>query len=97
MAGSVLKALVCVCSRRLKRCKMLPLGAVERYVDGRLAQLGERLLYTQDVGGSSPSSPTNKIKHLYQISEAKSSQKTRSGRLWEDFYKQTGYSGVSPS
>src|SRR5436305_15155270 len=26
---------------------------------GRLAQLVERLLYTQDVGGSSPSSPTN--------------------------------------
>ena len=25
---------------------------------GRLAQLVERLLYTQDVGGSSPSSPT---------------------------------------
>ena len=25
---------------------------------GRLAQLGERLLYTEDVGGSSPSSPT---------------------------------------
>ena len=24
-----MKALVCVCSRRLKRCKMLPLGAVE--------------------------------------------------------------------
>src|SRR5262249_55066587 len=26
--------------------------------DGRLAQLVERLLYTQDVGGSSPSPPT---------------------------------------
>jgi hypothetical protein len=26
---------------------------------GRLAQLVERLLYTQDVGGSSPSPPTN--------------------------------------
>ncbi len=25
---------------------------------GRLAQLGERLLYTQDVGGSIPSAPT---------------------------------------
>jgi hypothetical protein len=27
--------------------------------EGRLAQLVERLLYTQDVGGSSPSPPTN--------------------------------------
>ena len=26
--------------------------------DGRLAQLVERFLYTEDVGGSSPSSPT---------------------------------------
>jgi hypothetical protein len=26
---------------------------------GRLAQLVERLLYTQDVGGSSPSPPTS--------------------------------------
>jgi hypothetical protein len=26
-------------------------------VAGRLAQLGERLVYTEDVGGSSPSSP----------------------------------------
>uniref|UniRef100_E6PCJ2 Uncharacterized protein n=1 Tax=mine drainage metagenome TaxID=410659 RepID=E6PCJ2_9ZZZZ len=31
---------------------------------GRLAQLGERLLYTEDVGGSSPSSPT--ISHATQ-------------------------------
>jgi hypothetical protein len=29
---------------------------------GRLAQLVERLLYTQDVGGSSPSPPTNRSK-----------------------------------
>ncbi len=28
---------------------------------GRLAQLVERLLYTQDVGGSSPSSPIRKL------------------------------------
>ena len=27
-------------------------------LEGRLAQLVERLLYTEDVGGSSPSSPT---------------------------------------
>jgi hypothetical protein len=27
--------------------------------DGRLAQLVERLVYTENVGGSSPSSPTN--------------------------------------
>ncbi len=29
---------------------------------GRLAQLVERLLYTQDVGGSNPSPPTNDFK-----------------------------------
>jgi hypothetical protein len=28
------------------------------FLQGRLAQLVERLLYTQDVGGSSPSPPT---------------------------------------
>jgi hypothetical protein len=32
------------------------MGAMGR--TGRLAQLVERLLYTQDVGGSSPSPPT---------------------------------------
>ena len=32
-------------------------GACEYGAPGRLAQLVERLLYTQDVGGSSPSSP----------------------------------------
>src|SRR5215813_3100251 len=31
--------------------------------DGRLAQLVERLLYTQDVGGSSPSLPTTSSCH----------------------------------
>jgi hypothetical protein len=29
--------------------------------NGRLAQLVERLLYTQDVGGSNPSPPTSAI------------------------------------
>jgi hypothetical protein len=32
---------------------------------GRLAQLVEHLVYTERVGGSSPSPPTNKIKDLY--------------------------------
>ena len=31
---------------------------------GRLAQLEERLLYTQEVGGSIPSPPTSDIKEL---------------------------------
>ncbi len=31
---------------------------------GRLAQLVERLLYTEDVGGSSPSSPTRIVQVL---------------------------------
>src|SRR5581483_639984 len=34
-------------------------AAISRGRGGRLAQLVERLLYTQDVGGSSPSSPTS--------------------------------------
>jgi hypothetical protein len=33
-------------------------------VRGRLAQLVERLLYTQNVGGSSPSPPTSVFKAL---------------------------------
>jgi hypothetical protein len=32
--------------------------ANKHYVMGRLAQLVERFVYTEDVGGSSPSSPT---------------------------------------
>jgi hypothetical protein len=35
--------------------------------NGRLAQLVERLLYTQDVGGSSPSSPTNLRREAEQV------------------------------
>jgi hypothetical protein len=31
---------------------------------GRLAQLVERLLYTERVGGSSPSPPTSHMRHL---------------------------------
>ena len=34
---------------------------------GRLAQLVERLLYTQDVGGSSPSSPTSLRRETVQV------------------------------
>src|ERR1700682_3907474 len=40
---------------------MNPLGAGEEFSEnvhvGRLAQLGERLVYTQEVGGSIPSPP----------------------------------------
>jgi hypothetical protein len=32
--------------------------AIMHHVMGRLAQLVERFVYTEDVGGSSPSSPT---------------------------------------
>ena len=42
---------------------------------GRLAQLVERLLYTQDVGGSNPSPPTNDFKgfasKLVRVAERK--------------------------
>ncbi len=31
---------------------------------GRLAQLAERLVYTEKVGGSNPSSPSNVFKEL---------------------------------
>ena len=34
---------------------------------GRLAQLVERFVYTEDVGGSSPSSPTIQTPDLYVI------------------------------
>ena len=37
--------------------------SAERYGRGRLAQLGERLVYTQEVGGSSPSPP------IYPVNE----------------------------
>ncbi len=40
---------------------MAPLASrtsADQHKIGRLAQLVERLLYTQDVGGSSPSPPT---------------------------------------
>ena len=42
--------------RLLDGLRHLPCGAIKRR--GRLAQLVERFLYTEDVGGSSPSSPT---------------------------------------
>jgi hypothetical protein len=35
-----------------------PIRVTNIYLYGRLAQLGERLPYKQDVGGSIPSSPT---------------------------------------
>ena len=35
-----------------------PIDATRHLVMGRLAQLVERFVYTEDVGGSSPSSPT---------------------------------------
>ena len=41
--------------------KLLALPTTGRYSpprNGRLAQLVERFVYTEDVGGSSPSSPT---------------------------------------
>jgi hypothetical protein len=45
-------------ARHLRPCAARPSGDKPTPV-GRLAQLVERLLYTQDVGGSSPSSPTS--------------------------------------
>src|SRR4029077_7953650 len=41
-----------------------PRAATIKMSQGRLAQLVERLLYTQDVGCSSPSPPTNFFKYL---------------------------------
>ena len=43
--------------REFATCHDAAMGAMGR--GGRLAQLVERLLYTQDVGGSSPSPPTS--------------------------------------
>lgn len=39
------------------------------WVKGRLAQLVERLLYTQDVGGSNPSPPTTLYK-IFRINQS---------------------------
>ena len=36
---------------------------------GRLAQLGEHLVYTQGVTGSSPVPPTNKYNNLHELFE----------------------------
>jgi hypothetical protein len=56
--------------------KRLANFAVSRYApprNGRLAQLVERFVYTEDVGGSSPSSPTipnvNYTKMPHTVSE----------------------------
>ena len=45
--------------------------AILGHFDGRLAQLVERLLYTQDVGGSSPSPPTTLLRATrdYHVTE----------------------------
>src|SRR5271155_2092823 len=44
----------------LHRARLAPGGAAAlNRARGRLAQLVERFLYTEDVGGSSPSSPTS--------------------------------------
>jgi hypothetical protein len=44
-------------------------GGDEGSRGGRLAQLVERLLYTQDVGGSSPSPPTNDSVSAMQLDD----------------------------
>src|SRR5260221_8596282 len=41
-------------------------------------------LWVLQVVGSNPAAPTNKINHLVAIFQAKSSQKSGLGRLWED-------------
>ena len=45
-----------ICVFFLRKCREPPKDASPNW--GRLAQLVERLVYTEDVGGSSPSSPT---------------------------------------
>ena len=50
------------------------MALVSRY--GRLAQLVERLLYTQDVGGSSPSPPMSVAQVLGSASADPSTRKT---------------------
>ena len=59
MEGLV-KTLVFVSPRRRSDDVLAsPPDAAIKVARGRLAQLVERLLYTQDVGGSSPSPPTS--------------------------------------
>jgi hypothetical protein len=56
-------------------------GAALHLAQGRLAQLVEHLVYTERVGGSSPSPPTNEFKDLWRYAEF-------------DFYKKTGWANV---
>ena len=56
--------------------------------EGRLAQLVERLVYTENVGGSSPSSPTTLLMMIQRIESgsaiaARRRQKPPSGHLCE--------------
>jgi hypothetical protein len=40
---------------------------------GRLAQLVEHLVYTERVGGSSPSAPTTEIRHFRRVEDDRAS------------------------
>ena len=46
-----------------------PKSGANRGAGGRLAQLVERFVYTEDVGGSSPSPPTmkSKLTMIYEV------------------------------
>src|SRR6266498_2035663 len=68
--------------------------------DGRLAQLGERCLHTAEVTGSSPVSPTRKVKGLETIPAAiedwgfwrKSTVSPRRRKCWSGCRKRHAFS-----
>ena len=55
----MVRALACHARSREFKSRHSRHFSILEQVSGRIAQLGERLPYKQDVGGSSPSSPTS--------------------------------------
>jgi hypothetical protein len=64
-------------AEQLRRPLATACGAALHLAKGRLAQLVEHLVYTERVGGSSPSPPTNKIKYLPLFSPKRPAPKNK--------------------
>jgi hypothetical protein len=64
--------------QRVDLLRSLP--PLPKWAAGRLAQLAEHLVYTQRVGGSSPSPPTNYIKGLGGKALQNDTSKSKAGQ-----------------
>jgi hypothetical protein len=66
-----------------RAARRLRCGASQRYMlpRGRLAQLVERLLYTQKVGGSNPSPPTSLRSSSFGSARANKQQNAEDGNF----------------